>query len=378
MLCILTLVLLRWAAGGFSWYHFVVIGETHVQSKTLADQLTNPSEFGYDGQFFYQYALTPFSTDTTGQEIRVDSPPYRQQRIVYPVLAWFVAGGQAGGVPFTLVLVNVLAFCGLMAWMWRWQRLESWPPWIVVLPLLVPGLWMSLARDLSELWEAFFVLAAMFAALRRNLWALAIWTLLATFSRETSAFFTAPLLVAALWQQYRIQRFRAAVWLPLLLAPYAIFYLYRKGLRSIYEGLPAGGGLENFGFPLVGWWQGLQAHFGDLSNATAWMEAGFWTMYMGWLFLLAFALLVRYRELFVQSRPEIRTFWIACMVWLAVAACFSHKIYEDDWSFVRVFSSFQLVALVLLFGVSRKIPRYLLWIGALVGCATFVRLILRA
>ena len=37
---------------------------------------------GHDGQFYYRLALDPFSAEPTAFGIRLDNPPYRQQRIL--------------------------------------------------------------------------------------------------------------------------------------------------------------------------------------------------------------------------------------------------------------------------------------------------------
>ena len=63
-------------------------------------------EPGYDGQFAYWIARDPRPT-AAGPHL--DVPAYRYQRIVYPLLAWALAAGQAAAVPWTLVLINVAA-----------------------------------------------------------------------------------------------------------------------------------------------------------------------------------------------------------------------------------------------------------------------------
>jgi len=62
---------------------------------------------GYDGQFAYYIARDP-----AGGWRYCDVPAYRYQRILYPLLAWALALGQPGVVPWTLVALNVAALVG--------------------------------------------------------------------------------------------------------------------------------------------------------------------------------------------------------------------------------------------------------------------------
>jgi hypothetical protein len=59
---------------------------------------------GYDGQFTYYIA-----TDPLGAPARVDDPPYRYQRILYPLVVYVLSLGRAFLVPWVMVGVNVVA-----------------------------------------------------------------------------------------------------------------------------------------------------------------------------------------------------------------------------------------------------------------------------
>jgi hypothetical protein len=63
---------------------------------------------GYDGQFFYRLAIEPFSFDKVASGVTFDKPHYRQQRILYPLIAHFFSLGQTELVPVSLVLVNLI------------------------------------------------------------------------------------------------------------------------------------------------------------------------------------------------------------------------------------------------------------------------------
>ena len=60
---------------------------------------------GYDGQFAYYIARDPVGA----RPYLGSNPSYRYQRIVYPMLARFLALGQPALIPWTLLLINIVS-----------------------------------------------------------------------------------------------------------------------------------------------------------------------------------------------------------------------------------------------------------------------------
>jgi hypothetical protein len=101
--------------------------------------------WGYDGQFAYQIGRDPL-----GASRFLDVPAYRYQRILYPLLAWGVALGQAALVPWALVAVNWLA---LVAGTWLTEDIlagRGVSRWYALSYGLFGGLMMAVRLDLTE------------------------------------------------------------------------------------------------------------------------------------------------------------------------------------------------------------------------------------
>jgi len=98
-----------WAAGSIG--RFVMAG--HAYSSQAA--LPHVPLQGYDGQFYYRFALNPFNWHRTAYGITIDHN-YRYTRIGYPVVAWIVSLGQHHLVPVSLVVVNLVCVA-IMAWL---------------------------------------------------------------------------------------------------------------------------------------------------------------------------------------------------------------------------------------------------------------------
>jgi hypothetical protein len=72
----------------------------------FADGNPNGSE-GYDGQFFYYIATNPATAPP-----KIDVPAYRFQRILYPLLARWLAWGNSQLIPWLLIIINLAALTG--------------------------------------------------------------------------------------------------------------------------------------------------------------------------------------------------------------------------------------------------------------------------
>jgi hypothetical protein len=100
---------------------------------------------GYDGQFAYQIARDPLNGWT-----KVDVPAYRYQRIVYPMAARVLALGNADLVPWTLIILNVLALAVGVWLMEEILRHFNVSRWYALIYGLSAGTLMSVRLDLTE------------------------------------------------------------------------------------------------------------------------------------------------------------------------------------------------------------------------------------
>jgi hypothetical protein len=98
-----------WAAGGIG--RFVMAG--HAYSSNAA--LPHVPLQGYDGQFYYRFALNPFNWNRTAYGITIDHN-YRYTRLGYPIVAWILSFGQHHLVPAVLVAINLVCVA-IIGWL---------------------------------------------------------------------------------------------------------------------------------------------------------------------------------------------------------------------------------------------------------------------
>jgi hypothetical protein len=141
---------------------------------------------GYDGQFVYYIARAPLDAASL-----IDVPPYRYQRILYPLLARLLALGHTALIPWTLPLINLMALAAgtaLVETMLVEQRTSRWYALTVG---LYAGQLLSQRVDLPEPLAIALSLGGMLAFARQKLGTSALLFALAALTKETSLLFVA-------------------------------------------------------------------------------------------------------------------------------------------------------------------------------------------
>jgi hypothetical protein len=104
-LAFVTARLAGWADGRLDL--FIMAGTRYSHAPAMYPKLHQVPLAGYDGQFYYRFALNPFNWNATAYGITIDHA-YRYTRIGYSLVAWFLAlGGHGQLLPAVLVLVNL-------------------------------------------------------------------------------------------------------------------------------------------------------------------------------------------------------------------------------------------------------------------------------
>jgi hypothetical protein len=297
-----------YVASGHGPQDFIVVGSTFIRQSTASPLIRyNPAyhytdRLGYDGQFCYFIALDPGRA-----YLYMDWPAYRYTRILYPMLARLLALGQPGLIPYTLILINLVAVPGGTLAVALWLRRRGRSPWLAMIYGLSMGIFIALNGDLTEpLAYALVALAVYLLDLggsRQVLWA-AVCFALAILARETAAVFAvvygfALLLAGAMpgaWlAAARAHWRRSALLLSIALAPYAAYKLFLLAwLGDI--GVPQNMRFEVIPFAGIAahWpWEGHQIVIVESVVLPALICAGMgvWALARGWWHVEVWALL---------------------------------------------------------------------------------------
>ncbi len=228
---------------------FVLLGSRFSENNPHGNE-------GYDGQFAYQIALHPFSAAA-----HLDIPAYRYQRILYPLLSRLLAFGQAGLIPWSLLVVNVFAI-GLGTWATEQLLLDlRVSRWYALIYGLYGGQLLALRADLNEPLAQALVQLAMVAWLKKERFLMMVAFSLATLTKETTLIFYAGFLIYDSYtpEGIRFKSLRLTSWLtPLPFVTYQLILWQWLGSPGVGSG---GAGATSFSLPLVGWLEIAQVSF---------------------------------------------------------------------------------------------------------------------
>jgi hypothetical protein len=189
---------------------------------------------GYDGQFAYRLALNPLTSERTLDGLTLDLPAYRQQRLLYPALAWASAFGQATLVPFTLPLVNVVAIA-VLTWLTAlFAGIHGRGALLSIAVAALPAFAIALANDLGEIVLAAALVGGAVALERKRPVLVAVWLSLAALAHEHGVLLV--LAVAIVTVAAPELRTRGWVWTWLL--PLAIFVGWQIYLNLVWGETP--------------------------------------------------------------------------------------------------------------------------------------------
>jgi hypothetical protein len=357
-------VLSRLADFDFDPSAFVVAGDVLVDPSQAPEGLrVLPNSAGYDGQFFYRLALDPWTSDAEAFGILLDMPAYRQQRILYPALAWLLATGRPEWTPAMLILVNWLGL-GVIGWLGAAlaRRSGVHPAWGLLLPFF-PGFLLVLARDLSEIVAAALILAGVLCLKRDRAPVAALAFSAAVLAREVALL--VPLSAAAVellgLGVGRKRRLGQVLWLTLPVAVLAAWNWHLWQVWGVIGSLHHGGGL--LVAPLQGLFRFAYEYLPPANGREALFVVEIGYVLLGTVLVASAA---------VRHSLDRRV-GLAWLVNLALLSCLSWYVWLEDWGFMRAYVPCHVLGAVLLItsGSRGRGPR---WAAALAGAPLWITL----
>jgi hypothetical protein len=173
---------------------------------------------GYDGQFAYYIAVDPL-----GAPAHIDDPPYRYQRILYPLLARLLSLGQPALTPWALILINVASISMSAELLGRMLGRSDLSPYLALLVPLWLGQIFALRADLNEPLCFLLVVFALDLYERGRYLPSALALAAGTLAKESALLFLpAAVLVLLLARRWRL----AGEYALIVLLPYMALQLW--------------------------------------------------------------------------------------------------------------------------------------------------------
>lgn len=241
----ISFVLIRIKNFNFVPSYFVCAGSYFCDTKVVPKNLVVPTKFGYDGQFYYRLSLNPFTNKQTEYGITIDAPPYRHQRILYPLIVWFLSfGGNYLLVPWMMIVVNLIAIFLIifLAIMYSKTEKQISPEWLIL--SLLPGFLLSLSRNTYEILASVFIIAAFLSYEKENIFLFTIFCILSIFTKETTALIPVLGMIVYFLNKKKIHL--------MFFIPIILFLFWQLFLYFNWKSLSFSHGSGNFGFPFSG------------------------------------------------------------------------------------------------------------------------------
>ena len=350
------------SGGDFS--HFIVAGSDFFNFDSFEHSIIIKDGQGYDGQFFYRYALNPFSIEYPG--IYVDLPPYRHQRIIYPLLSWLISFNNPDWVPASLVIINLLALFGCSTFLLKIFKTYNINSSNLIVLILLPGIYFSTSRDLSEVVELFFLLSSFYYLQSNKIKLFLVFSILGLLTRETGIVLLFPMMAWHAYKNFKNQTIKSG----LVFLPIGIVLIWKLVLNEIYPNYAVP--KQNLGLPFVGVINSLILNAQPVTLKD-WIESIVWLIHLTWtfsLFVKTVSTIITKRDWFINPLP------LMIILGIAFSTIFSSSIYIDDWAFVRILSSLCLFCLIYLIKYN-NLPKLLLYSAFPIFIFTILRLWIR-
>ncbi len=352
---------------------FINAGSDYTNVSATPTEIMVRQGQGYDGQFYYRLANNPTDFSKTRYGVTLDHPAYRAQRAGYPVLAWlFSFGGRPHQIPMSLVLVNIFAFAGIFFFTAMITRKLEADKLLAFFPLVLFGIYMAVAKDLAEVTELFFFTGTIWFLLDKKWWWFSIFSTLMLVTRETTLVAFVPLALYLFFneKQHRLTRFVH------LAIPLLIVLTWKCLVLEFSREAESTAGSGNIGLPFAGIWNGFVANF-DFSTPQKILQLSFWLAYFIWQIWFVGLVFIAAAPRFPIHTDFIKPLIIIYVSWLFFALCLSGAIYSDDWSFVRVFSLWNMTGLLIMISQNKKPGKLFVIYSTILLALTIIRLIIK-
>lgn len=320
---------------------FIFAGDHFVNEAELSPVINVlPNSYGYDGQFYYRFALDPFTSVKDSEGIMLDQPALRHQRILYSLTVHFLSLGKDNYKDDLMVLVNFVAILALAVVGVLWARELGVGPLWGGFVVLYPGLIFSLSRNLTEIVATVFGLGALLFFKRKLYVWTAIFLTLALFTRETTLIYLLGIglvILRDLIKRKKVLGQSIAVTVPLV-----SFVAWQIILWRIWGDVPMFLDSQlNIGLPLKGLVEGI-SHWKSVDYYN-FIELAFVGVTLG-------TTLVTIKKSVAQA--SVKYSWlIAFLIFLI----WGSVLWSEDVTFMRAFTELFFLSYLLILGSKRDI-----------------------
>jgi hypothetical protein len=326
-------------------------GVVYSHPDQMSPRISHVPLSGYDGQFYYRFALNPFNWQPAAYGITIDRN-YRYTRIGYPIVAWIGSLGHATAVPVVLVAVNLVCMAAI-GWLGAVFARDSGRHalWGLLFAAYF-GLVISVGRDTSEPLADACLLAALVLYRRAAYIPAALLMAFGVVTNEPILIMALGIFITRIWTVFVRPRVRSdspparlgredLVW-ALPAAAYMVSQVLEKVLVPGKAGA-ASDVLNNITLPFWALGRGLITDFRLMS----WTHLGLYDFNLIEFIALAFVVIAAVAALRASTAPVHERAGFACFVLIEIVMAswqFWGGVFSDGRTYVESF----LMAIIIL------------------------------
>ncbi|MGA9858386.1 MAG: hypothetical protein WBQ18_11035 [Solirubrobacteraceae bacterium] len=282
---IMGLLLALLVGSGVAGFHgnltgFVRFGHDFVAAIRPPHGAIIDTHAGNDGQYFWVFAHDPlilrghtlaaFATQT-----------FRLQRVAYPALAYLLAAGHAGLLPWSLLAVNIGVVLGATLAFGVYARRRGWSGWWGLALGLLPGFGFAVLGDFSDALAVTAMLGGMIAWRHGRPRPAAALLTLAVLAREPMMLAVAAIVIQVALDARRpsapdrVRRAWAALW------PTAVVPVLAFGAWQVYIAARVGGSTSAPGTAFAAPFTGIITEAGHAMHNDSAIHGAWDLMYLG-------------------------------------------------------------------------------------------------
>lgn len=341
----------------FNASYTVTAGDFYVDRQEMPqDFVVQRQSQGYDGLFYYRLALDPFTNNKTANGISLDLPAFRQQRILYPLLAWILSLGHHNLIPQILLLINLICIALISYFGAKISQSNKMPAIFGLAFVFYAGFLFTISRDLTEILEMALLMGGVLALSYKKFLLAAIFFSLAILTKESALIAPAGYLIYYFYSS----KLKTAKSLhrEIFILPFLTFFIFHIWIFFQWHTLDIDKTLINFDIPLAG--------FIYFLNSLLQVNSHFFQVY-----ILELIYIVVFCSIMLYIIYKAKRITPSLFIWVLYFICtllFSKAIWIEDWAFMRVFSGFFVFGIIYLLEIRRIIlypltlVNFILWI----------------
>jgi hypothetical protein len=330
-----------WANGHITL--FIMSGVKFSHPSQMSPRISHVPLAGYDGQFYYRFALNPFNWHATAYGITVDHN-YRYTRLGYPLITWLLSAGQHRAVPIVLVVVNLICV-GVIAWLGaKFARDAGRHALWGLLFVAYFGLVISVGRDTSEPLADACMLAALLAYRRSRYVLAAVLLAYGVITNEPILIMAVGIALTRLWAMYK-RRAKPGLEDLIWVLP-GVAYVVLQGLEKVLVHGKSGGAADLRANITAPFWALVRGLFTDF-RLMSWTHLGMYDINLIEFIVLAVVLVSGLLVLRSSAAPAHEKVGFVCFVLIEVVMAswqFWGSVFGDGRTYIDSF----LLAIVLL------------------------------